>query len=87
MQPGVREQEIQAISHTLHMRFRQYTKNTYQANRAFMQGITIHEAGSERDTAYMLASMRTLALRAFTLQAVVVFLLLGAGASSSGGLG
>lgn len=44
------------------MRFCQYTKNTYQANRAFMQGITIHEACSERDTAFMLASMRTLAL-------------------------
>ncbi len=52
-----------------------------------MQGITIHEACSERDTAYMLASMRTLALWAFTLQAVVVFLPLGAGASSSDGSG
>ena len=59
MQPGVREQEIQTISHTLHMRFCQYTKNTYRANRAFMQSITIHEACSERDTAYILASMRT----------------------------
>lgn len=50
-----------------------------------MQGITIHEACSERDTAYMLASMHTLALWAFTLQAVVVFLLLGDVASSSDG--
>ena len=85
MQPGVREQEIQTISHTLHMRFCQYTKNTYRANRAFMQSITIHEACSERDTAYILASMRTPAFWAFTLQAVVVFLLLGAGASISDG--
>lgn len=44
------------------MRFYPNTKNTYWANRAVMQGITIHEACSERDTAYMLASMRTLAL-------------------------
>lgn len=65
--------------------FCEYTKNTYQANRAFMQGITIHEACSERDTAYIFASMHTLALRAFTLHAVVVFLLLGNGASSSDG--
>lgn len=85
MQHEVREQETQTISHTLHICFCQYTKNTYQANRAFMQGITIHEACSERDTAHMLASMRTLALRAFTLRAVVVFLLLGGGASSSDG--
>lgn len=85
MQHEVREQEIQTISHTLHICFCQYTKNTYQANRAFMQGITIHEACTERDTAYMLASMHTLALWAFTLQAVVVFLLLGDGASSSDG--
>lgn len=62
MQHEVREQEIQTISHTLHLCFYQYTKNTYQANRAFMQGITIHEACNERDTAYMLASMHTLAL-------------------------
>lgn len=52
-----------------------------------MQGITIHEARGERDTDYMLASMRTLALWAFTLQAVVVFLPLGTGASSSDGPG
>lgn len=44
-----------------------------------MQGITIHEAYSKRDTAYIFASMHTLALRAFTLHAVVVFLLLGDG--------
>lgn len=62
MRHEVREQEIQTISHTLHICFCQYTKNTYQANRAFMQGITIHEPCSERDTAYMLASMHTLAL-------------------------
>lgn len=65
--------------------FCKYTKDTYQANRAFMQGITIHEAYSERDTAYIFASMHTLALRAFTLHAVVVFLLLGDGGSSSDG--
>lgn len=50
-----------------------------------MQGITIHEACSERDTAYIFAGMHALALRAFTLHAVVVFLLLGDGASSSDG--
>lgn len=65
--------------------FCQYTKNIYQANRAFIQGITSHEACSERDTTYIFASMHTLALRAFTLHAVVVFLLLGDGASSSDG--
>ena len=61
MQPGIQEEEIQTISHTLHMCFSLNSKNTYWANRAFMQGITIHEACSERDTAYMLSSMRTLA--------------------------
>lgn len=50
-----------------------------------MQGITIHEACSERDTTYMLAAMHMLPLGAFTLQAVVVFLPLGDGASSSDG--
>lgn len=62
MQLGVRDLEIQTVSHTLHMRFCQDTKNIYQANRAFMQGITIHEAYSESDPVYMLASMRVLAL-------------------------
>lgn len=47
MRHEVREQETQTISHTLHICFCQDTKNTYQANRAFMQGITIHEARSE----------------------------------------
>lgn len=65
--------------------FSEYIKNTYQANRAFMQAITIHEACSERDTAYIFTSIHTRALRAFTLHAVVVFLLLGDGASSSDG--
>lgn len=87
MQHEVRDQEIQTISHTIHICFYQYTKNTYQASRAFMQGITIHEACNERDTACMLASMHTFALWAFTLQAVVVFPPLGDGASSSDGPG
>lgn len=85
IQPGVRGQETQTISHTLHMRFCQHIKNIYQANRAFMQGITIHEAYSERDTDYMLASVRVLALWAFTRRIVVMFLLLGTGASTSDG--
>lgn len=35
------------FTHLTHLLLRQDTKNTYQANRAFMQGITIHEARSE----------------------------------------
>lgn len=43
--------------------------------------------GSERETACMLVRMRVVSLRAFTLQAVLVFLLLGAEASSTDGPG
>lgn len=77
----MKKQETQTISHTLC----EYIKNTYQAKGAFVQGITIHEARSERDTAYIFTRTHALALRAFTLHAVVVFLLLGDGASSSDG--
>lgn len=51
-----------------------------------MHGITIHEACSKRDTAYMLAGVHTLTLQVSTLRAVVVFLLLGAGAFNPAGL-
>lgn len=43
--------------------------------------------GSERETACMLVRMHVVSLRAFTLQAVLVFLLLGAEASSTDGPG
>lgn len=43
--------------------------------------------GGERETACMLVRMRMVSLLAFTLQAVLVFLLLGAEASSTDGPG
>lgn len=63
------------FTHLTHLLFCQDTKNTYQANRAFMQGITIHEACSEGlrrggGVAYMLpASMPALCQRSATASA------------------
>lgn len=55
------------FSHTLHVCLCQCTKNTYWANRAFMRGITIHEARSSRDAAVLPASMLAAHLLTFLL--------------------
>lgn len=89
MQPGVKKQEIQTFSHTLHMwggfvsTQRTFTRKTEHSCRVLL----FMKHGSEREAACMLVRMRVVSLRAFTLQAVLVFLLLGAEASSTDGPG